>query len=198
MGDISTGLILQEKWTSTACLEGSGLNDIFQWCIHQATIPKSLRIFIELSFGPRTKGKRELLSARIFTLHSRLAGISLIKIRYDRGPKNDPWGTPPSTFHHSDAWPFKTTLWILSEKRILNRHGKESEITEDRSLKIRASCQTLQKALEMYKKFSWVYKEGLASKPLNISWVVENSWDMQESPLWKPDWPLENKSLPSM
>ena len=47
----------------------------------------------------------------------------------------------------------KPLFEYFQKNKILNRHGKESEITEDRSLKIRASCQTLQKALEMYKKF---------------------------------------------
>ena len=47
---------------------------------HPATLPKSLSSFAKLSLGSRTKEKREATSAKIFTLHSRLAGMPLIKI----------------------------------------------------------------------------------------------------------------------
>ena len=33
------------------------------------------------------------------------------------------------------------------------------------------------------------------SKDLKISWVNDNSWLMQESPVWKPDWFLEVRLL---
>ena len=29
------------------------------------------------------------------------------------------------------------------------------------------------------------------SKGVKISWLIDNSWLMQESPGWKPDWFLE-------
>ena len=29
------------------------------------------------------------------------------------------------------------------------------------------------------------------SKGVKISWVIDNSWLMQEPPSWKPDWFLE-------
>ena len=49
------------------------------------------------------KRKREVSSANIFTLHFRLAGMSLIKIRNNRAPKIEPWRTPAGSFRHSDA-----------------------------------------------------------------------------------------------
>ena len=33
------------------------------------------------------------------------------------------------------------------------------------------------------------------SKYVKIYWVIDNSWFMQESPGWKPDWLLEMKLL---
>ena len=93
--------------------------------IRPSTLPKSVLSFAELSFGSQTrKKKRKVSSAKIFTLHSRLAGMSLIKIRNNRGPKTEPWGTLVSTFRSSDGWPFKTTLWSVSERKLLNRHNK--------------------------------------------------------------------------
>ena len=91
---VSTSVDLTVKWTSTTCLEGSGLNDIFYWYVHPTTLPKSLPSFAELSFGSRTREKREVSSAKIFTLHSRLGGMSLIKIRNNRGPKLSCEGHP--------------------------------------------------------------------------------------------------------
>ena len=49
----------------------------------------------------------------------------------------------------------------------------------------------------MSKTIPQVANERLASKHLNISCVMDKSWGKQESPLGKPDWLLENKSLPS-
>ena len=77
--------------TSTACLEGSGLNDIFHWYAHPTThlvSAKFCRTFIWVT----DKRKREVSLAKIFTLHSNLAGMSLIKIRNNRSPKIEPWG----------------------------------------------------------------------------------------------------------
>ena len=47
------------------------------------------------------------------------------------------------------------------------------------------------------KKIPQKFNKELASKPLNILGIMDNSWDPQESPLQKSDWLLENKSLPS-
>ena len=44
-----------------------------------------------------------------------------------------------------------------------------------RNFKISASYQTLSKALEMSEKIPQISKEGLASKTLNISCVMDNS-----------------------
>ena len=57
------------------------------------------------------------------------------------------------------------------------------------NLKIRPSCQTLSKALDMSKK-TFVTSNPL-SEDVKISWVIFNSWLIQELPGWKPDWFLE-------
>ena len=48
------------------------------------------------------------------------------------------------------------------------------------------------------KKIPQVSNEGLVSKPLNISSVMDNSWDTQELPLRKPFWLLENNHYPQV
>ena len=48
----------------------------------------------------------------------------------------------------------------------------------------------------MSRKIPQVSKEGLASKPLNISCVMDNSWNTQESPLRNLDWLLELNDNP--
>ena len=53
------------------------MNDI----AHPATLYKSLPGFVEFSFGLGTREKREVSSTKIFRLLSKLAGMSLIKIR---------------------------------------------------------------------------------------------------------------------
>ena len=57
------------------------------------------------------------------------------------------------------------------------------------NLKISPSCQTLSKALDMSKET--LLTSDPLSKDVKISWVIDNSWLMQESPGWKPDWFLQ-------
>ena len=58
-------------------------------------------------------------------------------------------------------------------------------------LKISPSCQTLSKALDMSKKTLLTYNP--LSKNVKILWIIDNSWLIQESPDWKPDWFFESK-----
>ena len=58
---------------------------------------------------------------------------------------------------------------------------------------ISPSCQTLSKALDMSKKALLTFDP--LSKDVEISWVIDNSWLMQESPSWKRDWFLEMSLL---
>ena len=61
------------------------------------------------------------------------------------------------------------------------------------NLKIRLACQTLSKGLDMSKKTRLT--SNPLSKDVKISWVIDNSWLIQESPGWKPDWFLEMSLL---
>ena len=61
------------------------------------------------------------------------------------------------------------------------------------NLKISPSYQTLPKALDMSKKT--LLTSNPLSKDVKISWLIDNSWLMQESPGWKLDWFLERRLL---
>ena len=56
-------------------------------------------------------------------------------------------------------------------------------------MKVSLSCQTLSRALDMSKKTLLTFNP--LSKDAKISWVIDNSWLIQESPGWKPNWFLE-------
>ena len=60
-------------------------------------------------------------------------------------------------------------------------------------MKISPSCQTLSKALDMSKKA--LLTSNPLSKDVEILWVIDNSWLMQGSLGWKPDWFLEMSLL---
>ena len=61
------------------------------------------------------------------------------------------------------------------------------------NLKISPSYQTLSKALDMSRKA--LLTSNPSSKDIKISWVIDNSWLIQESPGWRPDWILEMSLL---
>ena len=61
------------------------------------------------------------------------------------------------------------------------------------NLKISPSCQTLSKALGMSKET--LLTSNPLSKDVKISWVIDSSWLIRESPVWKPDWFLEMSLL---
>ena len=51
----------------------------------------------------------------------------------------------------------------------------------------RPLCQTLSKALEMSKNTPLTSVRGLLSKLVCISWTIDKSWAIHESPGRKPD-----------
>ena len=61
------------------------------------------------------------------------------------------------------------------------------------NLKISRSYQTLSNALDKSKKT--LLTSNPLSKEGKILWVINNSWLMQESPGWKPNWFLEMSLL---
>ena len=108
MGDIFC-LSSVKKITSWACLDGSGLKDIFHLLAHRLTLSRSLFSFCDVLTGSRTTENIEVSSAKNFTLDSRLSDISLIYIEKNNGPRIEPWGTPTLIVSHSDSCPFRRT-----------------------------------------------------------------------------------------
>ena len=66
----------------------------------------------------------------------------------------EPCGTPTLTGNHSDVWPLSSTLWNLLLKKLSIRHNRELETSDDLSLKISPSYQTLSKSLRHIKKYT--------------------------------------------
>ena len=57
------------------------------------------------------------------------------------------------------------------------------------NLTISPSCQNLSKALDISKKK--LLTSNSLSKVVKVSWVIDKTSLMQESPGWKPDWFLD-------
>ena len=73
--------ILREKITSWACLDESGLKDIFHLLAQRLTLSRSLFSFYEVLIGSRTTENIEVSSVKSFTLGSSLSDKSLIYIK---------------------------------------------------------------------------------------------------------------------
>ena len=117
---------------------------------------------------------------------SRPLDKSLIYSRKRRGPRIDPWGTRAFTSLQDECWPFKTTLCFLEFKRSFESSSNLPDMPFFWSLNIRLSCHTLSNAFDVSKNTRRTSKPS--SKDLYISWVIERSWLMQESPPLNPDW----------
>ena len=70
----------REKITSWACLDRSGLKDIFDLLAQRLTLSRSLFSFYEVLIGSWTTENIEVSSANSFTLDSRLSDKLLIYI----------------------------------------------------------------------------------------------------------------------
>ena len=82
----------------------------------------------ELCRGFSTSENKDVSSANIFTIVSRLAGKSLIKIKKSKGPRMDPCGTPANISFQTEACPFRITRCFLSVKKSRNSESKEPDI----------------------------------------------------------------------
>ena len=58
----------------------------------------------------------------------------------------------------------------------------------DFNLMMRPSCQTLLNAFEMSRKTPLTSTVGFSSNAVCISWIIDSSWAMHESPGRNPDW----------
>ena len=97
---INTGwfgfLILREKMTSWACLEGSGLKLIFHWKPQLHILMKSFFNSFAYVFLLWTTEKGEVPSAKGQGLDDKPVDKSLMWTKNNKGPKIEPWGTPAS------------------------------------------------------------------------------------------------------
>ena len=109
--------IFCERITSWACLDGSGLRDIFHLLAQRLTLSRSLFSFCEVLIGLQTTESIEVSSAKSFTLDSRLSDKSSIYIKKSNGTRTEPWGTPALIVSHWDSCLFRTTLCCLSNKK---------------------------------------------------------------------------------
>ena len=73
-------------------------------------------IILVLSFLSLTIVKRDVSSAKSFTLDFKSFGKSLMQIRKRSGPRISPWGTPAKIGLQDEVCPFNTTLWNLPDK----------------------------------------------------------------------------------
>ena len=107
---------MREKTISWNCFEASRLNNIFHLYPHCNILDKfSLRDSNEeLKNG--TTEKLEVSSTKSLTFEVSLSGKSLIWIKNNKGPKIEPWGIPVLSCDHFEVWPYRKTLWNLSDK----------------------------------------------------------------------------------
>ena len=123
-----------------------------------------------LVFALWTTEKNEISLANKFAFDDIPSARSFKHIKNSRWLSMKPWGTPA----------FKL-------------HFKGYQICHCFSLKIIPSCHTLSKALHMSRYTLRTSK--LSSKDWYLSWVIDQSWLMQESPGLKPDWLWDIRSF---
>ena len=104
----------------------------------------------------------------------------------------EPWGTPALTFFHEKNCPLRTTHCFLSFKKLRKGCSKFPDMPFWVNWKTIPSCHTLSNAFEILRKTLLTSRPS--SKELYISWVIDKSWLIQESPGLKPDW-MEEISL---
>ena len=101
----------------------------------------------------------------------------------------EPWGTPALTFFTVENCSLRITRCFLSFKKSRKRFSKFPDMPFWVSLKMIPSCQTLSNAFEISRNTRVTSRPS--SKELYISWVIDKSWLIQESPCLKPDWLAE-------
>ena len=87
--------------------------------------------------------------ANNFAFDERPSAKSFIYIKNRSGPSLEPWGTPGLTSAQEEVYLLRTTLCFLFLKKIDNRFKRLPDMPFCFSLKIRPSCHTLSKALDM-------------------------------------------------
>ena len=103
-----------------------------------------------------------------------------------------PWGTPALTFFQVENCPLRITRCFLSFKNSRKSFSKFPDMPLWVSLEIIPSCHTLSNVFAI--SMNTALTSRPSSKELYISWVIGDSWLIQESLGLKPNW-LEEISL---
>ena len=112
----------------------------------------SFNSFAETSTLKTTENSEVLLSTKSFVLDNKSFVKSLIYDKNRSGPRIDPWGTPALTSAHEENWPLKLPFAFCFSESILLNWRVYLKYHFHFNLKIRPTCQTLSKALEISKK----------------------------------------------
>ena len=88
-------------------------------------------------------------SANNLAIDERASARSFIYIKNKSGPNMEPCGTPAVTSAQEEDCPLRTTLCFLFLKKFDNRFKRLTDMPFCFSLKIRSSCHTLSKALDI-------------------------------------------------
>ena len=138
---------------------------------------------------------KEVSSAKRFALVERPFVRSLMYIKNNKARSMEPWGTPALKFFHVENYPLRIARCFLSFKKSHERFRKFPDLPFSISLKMIPLCHTLSKVFGISKNI--LLTSSPSSKELYISWLIDNSWLIQELPGLKPDW-LEEISLFSL
>ena len=110
---------------------------------------KSLFKSFAVVFGLRTTKNNEVSSANNFAFDERPSARSFIYIKNRSGPSMEHSGVPALTSAQEEVCPLRTALCFLFLKKFDNRFKRFPKTAFCFSLKIRPSCDTLSKALDM-------------------------------------------------
>ena len=91
--------------------------------------------------------KIDALSAKSFTVDIKLLGRSFIYIKYSKGPKIDPYGTPVLIISPMGILAINKTLWYSLFRKLWISVSRLSETPIIFNLYIKPSCQPYQKLL---------------------------------------------------
>ena len=106
----------------------------------------------------------------------------------------EPWGSPALTFLHVENYPLRITRCFLSFKKSCKRFSKFPDLLFWVSLKMIPSCHILSNAFAISRNILLTSRPSTKELYIYISWVIDNSWLIQELLDLKPDW-LEEISL---
>ena len=116
---------------------------------------------------------------------NKLSARSFTYIRIRSGPNLEPRGTLVLTSAEEEACQLRTTFCFLFLKKLEIKFKRLSDIAFGFSLNIMTSCHTLSNTFDTSRKTLQTSRSS--SNDLNIAFVTDSCWLIQESPSLKPD-----------